>query len=68
MEPSAYFWHNEISQTSQWQHPVDDFVKATIKMQRAPSSPQMQVLRRSRVPRKRRGALGATSTSIVGAE
>ena len=35
----AQFWHNEICQSSQWQHPVDDFVKATIKMQRQPSSP-----------------------------
>ena len=52
----APFWHNEICGSSQWQHPVDDFVKATIKMQRAPSSPHVQAMRRSRNPRKRRTA------------
>ena len=49
------YWHNEICGSSQWQHPVDDFIKATIKMQRQPLSPQVQVMRRSRLPRKRRG-------------
>ena len=51
----AMFWHNEICQSSQWQHPVDDFVKATIKMQRSPSSPQVQVMRRPRKAGKRTG-------------
>ena len=43
------FWHNEISGTSQWQHPVDEFIKASLKMLRAPSHPQVQVMRRSSI-------------------
>ena len=48
----ATFWHNEITDSSQWQHPVDDFVKATIKMQRSPSSPQVQRMQRGRAGRR----------------
>jgi hypothetical protein len=59
------FWHNEICGSSQWRHPVDDFITQTIKMQRAPSSRQVQVMRRSRNPRKRRGALQRTSISSL---
>lgn len=29
------YWHNEICGSSQWAHPVDDFIKAIIKAQRA---------------------------------
>ena len=59
----AAFWHNEISQSSQWQHPVDDFVRATVKMQRSPTSPQVMAMRRSRVPRQRRGAVSKSGLS-----
>jgi len=64
----AAFWHNEICHSSQWQHPVDDFIRTTIKMQRSPSSPQAAAMRRStrpsRIPRKHRGALHRDSHAL----
>ena len=48
------FWYNEICGTAQWQHPVDDFVKTTIKLQRLPNGQMMQPPRRSTpAPRRR---------------
>jgi len=39
------YWHNELAGFSQWQHPVDDYIKGLIKMQRAPSHPQVRMMR-----------------------
>ena len=30
----ASYWHNEISNTSTWHHPVDEFIKSTLHMLR----------------------------------
>ena len=30
----ATYWHNEISNTSTWNHPVDEFIKSTLHMLR----------------------------------
>ena len=43
-ESGAHFWHNRIGGTSQWGHPVDDFIKSQIKMSRAPSHPQVRLM------------------------
>jgi len=37
---TTYFWHNELTATSQWQHPVDEFVKATVSTLRSPLHPR----------------------------
>ena len=50
------YWYNEICDSAQWVHPVDDFIKATIKMQRMPLSPQVQVMRRAGFQGRRRGS------------
>ena len=53
-EEQRHFWFNELAGSSQWRHPVDDFIHQTLKMQRAPSSPHVQLMRRSRVPPRRK--------------
>ena len=34
------FWHNELSQISQWQHPVDDYIKSLVLALRTPLNPR----------------------------
>ena len=34
------FWHNELSQTSQWLHPIDELVKAMLSALRSPLHPR----------------------------
>jgi len=47
----AHFWHNLITGSSQWGHPVDDFIKACIKNCRAPSHPQVRIMRAESIAR-----------------
>ena len=37
---TSFFWHNELTATSQWQHPIDEFIKATVSTLRSPLHPR----------------------------
>ena len=56
------FWHNTLTNTSQWVHPIDDYIKGTIKMLRAPSSPTEP---RSASNASRRSSRQTTSVSAT---
>ena len=38
------YWRNELTGAAQWQHPIDDFVKAAIKALRTPLHPHSSFL------------------------
>ena len=42
-----YFWYNEMTESSRWQHPVDDFIKTNLKIMRTPHHPHAVTARRT---------------------
>ena len=46
--PPVAYWHNELLGISQWNHPIDEFIKCTLKALRQPMQPiclpQLQAL------------------------
>ena len=59
-EHNAHFWHSAVTGSSQWGHPVDDFVKACCKIARAPSHAQCRLMRVE--------SLGRTAPSLLSGE
>ena len=62
-ESGAHFWHNRIGGTSQWGHPVDDFIKSQIKMSRAPSHPQVRLMGTDSIARTNPSLLSGEPTA-----
>ena len=62
-ENGAHFWHNRIGGTSQWGHPVDDFIKSQIKMSRAPSHPQVRLMGTESIARTNPSLLSGEPTA-----
>ena len=61
----ARFWHNQISGTSQWSHPIDDYIKACLKMCRAPSHNQVVLMRAESCVRREPVLLTGEPTATV---
>jgi len=41
-----HYWYNEMTDSSRWQHPVDDFIKTHMKILRTPHHPSSLTARR----------------------
>ena len=54
------YWYNEICNTAQWGHPIDELVRSLLKMHRNPRHAQVELMRNP--------SLARTGPTILGTE